>query len=284
MTSNSHISVLLTESIHELGVFADGKYIDATLGFGGHSEAILAKGGKVLGIEADEKMIAFSEERLKNYCPTLVQGNFKDIQKIATENGFLEANGVLFDLGISSLHYSDLNRGFSFRNGDEMLDMRLSTETMAVTAAQLLNVLSVAQLTELFVEILGKGKALRISKAIAKARENKQFLKVSDLTEVVHESLPEVFLSLRIAVNSEYQSIEEGLAGALSVIKMGGRIVAISFHSLEDKLVHGLFRKWEKAGIGVYKTHTPIVPDSEEIEVNARSRSALMRVFTKTSD
>jgi 16S rRNA (cytosine1402-N4)-methyltransferase len=225
-------------------------------------------------------MLSFAEERLSKYCPTLVRGNFKDIESIATTHNFSPVSGVLFDLGISSLHYTELARGFSFKNPDEALDMRLAPLDTSVTAAMLLNTLSVSQLTELFTPVLGR-KAGRVAKVIDRARKQRPFEKVGDITTVLHHELSEVFLALRIAVNSEFDSIDEGITGAFSILKPGGRIVVISFHSLEDKRVVRLFKDFERASGGVHMTKDPIVPSEEEVSTNPKARSALMRVFLK---
>jgi 16S rRNA (cytosine1402-N4)-methyltransferase len=301
---NKHIPVMLESTINGLHIEKDRTYIDATLGIGGHSSEILRRGGRVLAIEMDAKMVEIAKNNLEEACPSehnnvpgfkfkIVNDNFGNIEKIARDNtapgsGFGPIYGVLFDLGINSLHYSD-NRGFSFNQQDAELDMRLDVKRNNVTAASLLNVLRKDQLIELFGEYLGHNETIRFSEEIVSFRKNKPFEKVSDLNEVckkaklsgkLHPST-KVFMALRIAVNSEMENLERGLSGALKVLSNGGRIAVISFHSQEDKLVKSKFKKWEKLGKGRVITKKPIVPTKEEIETNARSRSAKMRIFKK---
>lgn len=276
----SHIPVLLESALRELNVVPGNRYIDATLGAGGHSEEILKHGGKLLAIEADEQMKMRAEERLKTYCPTLVRGNFKDIEKIARENNFYPVSGILYDLGVSSFHYEDIPRGFSFKHKGEPLDMRLAPVDTAVTAATLLNILSEEQLTSLFHEVL-PASARRIARSVVRARETKQFAIVDDMVSLGFRELPEIFLALRIAVNSEYDSIDEGIKGGFRVLEKGGRLVIISFHSLEDRAVVKALRELELAGEGKQVTKGPMHPSVTEVQENPKSRSALMRVFEK---
>ncbi len=273
-----HEPVLLEEVLVGLEIKVDGMYIDATLGAGGHSEAILGLGGKVLGIEADETMIKLSEERLAKSCPTLVRGNFENIVEIARSQNFAPVDGVLMDLGVSNFHYETLKRGFSFRNESEPLDMRLSEKDSAVTAATLLNVLSESQLLTLFEEVIGNHKARLITKQILRARVSKPFETVFDLKRAAREMAPEVFLALRIAVNTEFQVLENGIRGAYEILKVGGKLAVISFHSLEDKIVVRLFREFG----GEMETKEPIVPSQEEVQRNSKSRSALLRIIRKS--
>ena len=168
-----HTSVLLKESVDSLHIQNGAKYIDATLGAGGHTEEILRRGGLVLGIEADPKMLEIARKRVGEACPTLFLGNFRDIASIAHEHGFEKVSGVLFDLGISSVHLDSDPRGFSFRNPNASLDMRLNTEAQGVTAADLLNSLDKTQLTILFESKL-------IAQKVVESRKNKPFESVGD--------------------------------------------------------------------------------------------------------
>lgn len=282
MTSNViHEPVLLQEVINGLHIHEGGKYIDATLGAGGHTEAIIKHGGNVLGIEADAGMLKLSEERLSKNCPTLVRGNFENIEQIAHTHNFAPVDGVLMDLGISNFHYETLGRGFSFKKEDEPLDLRLSTTDTDITAATLLNVLSEKQLIQLFSEVIGVHKAKGITKKILRARTEKPFVKVFDLSRLSHAESPEVFLALRVAVNSEFEVLEKGVKGAFSVLKSGGRLAIISFHSLEDKIVMKLFRQFEEIDHAIVETVSPIIPSEEEISRNPKSRSALLRIINK---
>lgn len=282
MESNvTHEPVLLGEVISALNIKRGKKYIDATLGAGGHTEAILNHGGKVLGIEADSQMLKFSEKRLANNCPTLVRGKFENIVAISKSQNFAPVDGVLMDLGISNFHYESLKRGFSFKKGSEPLDLRLAPADTDVTAAMLLNALSEKQLESLFERIIGIHKSRVIIKKILKVRKDKPFAIVSDLQNLSRQESAEIFLALRIAVNSELEALESGVRGAVEVLKRDGVLIVISFHSLEDKLVMKMLREFEQSEVGTISTQTPIVPTEEEILRNPKSRSALMRIFKK---
>lgn len=264
-----HESVLLKEAVDALGVQKGEKYIDATCGTGGHTEEILARGGRALGIEADPKMLKIAEERLNEACP-VVLGNFRDIGKIAREHGFEEVAGVLFDLGVSSIHFDEDGRGFSFRSPDAPLDMRLNPKVQGVTAADLLNSLPESHLARLF-------ESRSLASKIVRVRKLSKFEKVADLLEVVGQDkrgkihpATKAFMSLRIAVNSEYQNLEEALPQAFELLKKGGRLVVISFHSGEDRIVKRFM-----------KDSRVILPTKEEVGRNPRARSAKMRVLAK---
>ncbi len=276
----THIPVLLEETIHELNVIEGGRYIDGTLGAGGHSEAILKKGGLVLGIEADETMLKIAEERLSVYCPTLVRGNFGSMELIATAQQLIPVDGVVLDLGISNYHYDTLERGFSFKRPNQPLDLRLSTE-QGVTGSTLLNILSEEQLRELFEPIIGNQKARTIVRRVVERRLTKPFQTVGDLSNIAGSLSPETFLALRIAVNTEFVVLEKGIVGAVNILKSKGRLAIISFHSLEDKIVSRLFKKLERDGIVRQLQKSPIIPSEKEIELNAKSRSALLRSIEK---
>jgi len=267
-----HIPVLLTEVLEALQIEKGKKYIDATLGAGGHSREILVQGGDLLAIEADSHMIAVAEERLKPYCPTLVRGNFAKIATIAHEANFVPVDGILMDLGISNLHYEDLKRGFSFRKQSEPLDMRLETET-AITAADLLNSLRVEQLRDIFCLTLAFPIARNIAGMVIRAREVKPFRNVSDLVSVVGND-PEVFLALRMVVNAEMDALSQGLKGAYEILKPGGVLAVISFHSGEDRIVKEFLKQHESS-------EKPVTPTEEELRENPKSRSAKLRILQK---
>lgn len=271
-----HISVLLEESIQSLHVIHGGRYIDATLGLGGHSKKILELGGVVLGIDADRHMISLAEERLKPYCPTLVCGNFSDIEKIARTNSFEPVDGILFDLGISNAHYETLGRGFSFRKGSEPLDMRLSVE-QGVTAAVLMNSLSEMQLSDMFTLTMQMGEARRYAKRIVFGRTHKPIVTVSDLVEITNPSA-ELFLAIRMVVNFEIESLMKALTGAWNVLAPNGALAVISFHSGEDRIVKE-FMKMHTLNKG--SLPKPIVPTTKELQSNAKARSAKLRICIK---
>jgi len=280
MNKGEHVPVLLLEALNALHVKKTRKYIDATLGAGGHAAAILAKGGSVLGIEADYQMIEIAKENLKQAGDDFViaQGNFVNIDRLAKENGFTQVDGILYDLGISSLHYKN-GRGFSFENESEPLDMRLDTKFQAVTAADLLNTLREDQINEMMRAGMEKGEAKRSSRAIWKYGQRKKYETVGDLLQALGR-LPrfgklhpatKVFAALRIAVNSELTNLMESLPRAWDLLRPGGKLVVISFHSGEDRIVKQFMGSGAK----------PVVPCEDEIYRNPRARSAKMRVLSK---
>jgi 16S rRNA (cytosine1402-N4)-methyltransferase len=279
---NYHESVMTREVIENLHIKSQAKYIDATLGTAGHTLEIAKSGGSVLGIEADPEMLAIAKKRLEGTCPTpkLVLGNFIDIDKIAQRNGYEKVSGILFDLGVSNLHLTDIERGFSFGNPEAALDMRLNPETQGVMASDLLNVLRKDQLTDLFMVTLDPGPSRWLSKRIMDFRQDKPISTVSDLLEICkglktgkkalnEATLP--FLAVRIAVNSELDNLKNVLPKAYKLLEEGGRLVVITFHSREDEIVKEFFGKK-----GEY-----IIPSQSEIDINQRSRSAKMRVLQK---
>lgn len=280
--SKYHESVLVKEVIESLHLNTssqNGKYIDCTLGTGGHSEAILKGGGTVLGIEADPKMLAIATERLEplmNSETKLVLGNFDNLEKISKENGFGEVDGILLDLGVSNLHLKQDTRGFSFESPEQELDMRLNPEAQGVKASDLLNALDQTQLTRLFEAVLSHNEAKRIASRIMSMRP---IYTVSELVEVLKDiphkehlnpaTLP--MLALRIAVNSELDNLGKVIPEAFGLLKKGGRLLVITFHSGEEKVLEKYITERTKIRI----------PSYEEINKNKRSRSAKLYVFTK---
>ena len=299
MKSELHESVLVQEVLQALHISNKSehfekarKYIDATVGNGGHALEILKKGGYVLGIDLDPKMLAIAEERLKDSGEKdykLVNGNFTEIDRIAKENGFSPVDGILFDLGVTNLHLTDAERGFSFENPEAPLDMRIDPQTQGVKAADLLNVLREDQLEDLFEVTLEPGAAKWITGRVLHSRVEKPIVTVGDMLEVSEglrtgkaglneATLP--FLALRIAVNSELSNLEEALPKAFEILGKGGRLVVISFHSGEDARVKNFFKEKSKSGARII-TFKPILADEEEIALNRRARSAKMRVLEK---
>jgi len=281
-----HKSVLLQEAIEGLHIKKKGRrYIDATLGVGGHAAQIISAGGQVLGIEADPEMLALAK---KNVRGRLELGNFRDISEIAARAGFGEVDGIIFDLGISSLHYKEFARGFSFAQSDAPLDMRLNKESQNVSAADLLKILREDQLINLFESVMGGYKARKLAQKIVLVRQRKEIKKVGDLLAIVGEKrksrthpATEVFLALRIAVNSELENLKEALPKAFFLLRGGGRLVIITFHSLEDALVKSFFREMAKTEKAKIITKKPIVPSAAEVTQNPSARSAKLRIIEK---
>lgn len=294
-----HTSVLLQEVIDFLNVKPGNKYVDATVGGGGHTFEILRRGGLVLGIDWDQEAIEYIQDKLKTQNSknwellTLVKGNFREVGKLARENGFGKINGIIFDLGVSSYQLNNAERGFSFRQ-EGPLDMRMnpSASSGQVTAADLINGLNKGELYELFSKLGEERFALAISNSIVGARGIKPIETTTELAQIVrrvygsHSSkidpATRVFQALRISVNDELNNLREALFQGVELLNESGRIEVISFHSLEDRLVKEAFSIFQEKGVGRILTKKPVIPDIEEIKKNRRSRSAKLRVFEKT--
>lgn len=266
---------MTSEVIEVLHVKTGSKYIDATVGTGGHTQAIINAGGKVLGIEADPEMLAIAQERLGNKA-TLVNANFIDIDKVAQENNFSKVSGILIDLGVSNNQLTSEKRGFSFSssNLNTDLDMRISPATQGLKASDLLNALRPDQLEELFKVTMDGGGARWITKRILINRPIStvgEFLKICDGLRAKpglnSATLP--FLALRIAVNSELENLNIVLPKAFNLLEKGGKLGVISFHSGEDVIVKNFMK------------NKLIKPNREEIDRNKRARSAKLRIFEK---
>jgi len=279
---NFHTSVLLKEAIEGLRVEKNKKYIDATLGGGGHSFGILRMQGVVLGIDVDKDAVVHIEQNKKPENLTIVRGNFRDIDKIAADTNFEKVAGIIFDLGVSS-HQIDLpTRGFSFQN-EGPLDMRMDQE-LGVRALDLIKILTKGELYEIFTKFGEENRAWAISDAIVRARGVKPIETTTDLAKIaftIAGQSKKIFQALRIAVNDELNAIMEALPKALELLGENGRLCVISFHSLEDRIVKRKFLEFEGKKLGRIITQKPIIPTNEEVERNKRSRSAKLRIFEK---
>ena len=292
--SNYHKPVLLEKTIDLLQIKPGKRYIDATLGGGGHAVQILEHGAIVLGIDIDQDALDYVSQHINNKNLVLAKGNFVDLEKIAHLNGFEKVWGILFDLGVSSHQIDSSERGFSFlRNGP--LDMRMDKD-LSLTAEYLVNVLEKGELYELFNRLGQESHASAISRAITGARRVKAIQTTDELLEVIKKAYgyredlsdfdknkigQKVFQALRIAVNNELENIEKALPQAVSLLESGGRIAVISFHSLEDRIVKKIFKEFEKQNLGKAVIEKPIVPDDKEMRQNSRSKSSKLRVFEK---
>lgn len=295
--NNYHTPVLLKEVIEYLGVKEDGKYIDGTIGGGGHTIEILKRGGRVLGIDADQDAIEYVQGKFKiGKGLILVRGNFRNIDQIAHLNNFENIDGILLDLGVSSHQIDTAARGFSFSKAGP-LDMRMDQD-LAVRAADLINVLTKGELYELFSKLGETNRALAISDGIVRARGVKPITETQELVSIIGEAhgfrgkaisdkikaeiAAKVFQALRIAVNDELNSLRETLPKAVKLLKSEGRLVVISFHSLEDRIVKETFRELEGKKLGKILTKKVVTPDKLEILSNKRSRSSKLRAFERT--
>ena len=299
-----HKPVLLGEVLVHLGVDnahlnTNTRIIDATLGAGGYSLAFVARGADVLGIETDPAMLKIARSRLETArppsvnhggSPTLVQGNFVDMASIARLAGYEQVDGIVFDLGVATEQLTSPYRGFSFRNENALLDMRLSPETQGVTASDLINALDKTALTKLFGTTCTWAESTKLASRIVSQRETRQVATVGDfliLTKGIFKArrginpVTRAFLALRMAVNSELENLSEALVSAVNLLGGGGKLAVVSFHSGEDAIVKRKFQEFEANGIGRVVTKRPIVPGKNETEGNPRARSAKLRVFIK---
>jgi len=290
-----HIPVLLKEVIEYLNPQPNENFIDATIGEGGHTKAILEKNGpdgKVLGIEVDPilyqkaKNIIHNTERL-----ILVDDSYVNIEKIVKEKQFQPVNGILFDLGMCSWQIDESKRGFSYLK-DEPLDMRFSPKNI-LTAAEIVNFWKVEDLEQILRDYGEEKYAKRIALAIKEARRKKRVVGTQELVEILKKALPKnyddyrlhpavrTFQALRIAVNNELENLKMGLTLAFKILAPQGKIVVISFHSLEDRIVKIFFRDNAKQNNLKILTKKPITPSQEEIKNNIRSHSAKLRAAIK---
>ncbi|MFC2066041.1 16S rRNA (cytosine(1402)-N(4))-methyltransferase RsmH [Chloroflexota bacterium] len=302
ISTSRHVPVLPEETIRALGVQLGGRYIDCTLGGGGHAAAILehsSPGGQLLGIDAASEAIEVAGERLKDYSDSilLVNENFVNLQAVCIKYDFFPVNGILFDLGLSSLQLNGSGRGFSFKH-DAPLDMRLST-SQEVTAADIVNTSSEAELASIIRAYGEEGYSHQIARRIVKERPVETTLQLTRMIEQVigrrrgriHPAT-RTFQALRIAVNRELEYLEAALKQAVDLLGFGGRLVVISYHSLEDRIVKQFMQREAKdcicppsvpTCVCEHKAHLRLVnkrvitPSMPEMQLNPRSRSAKLR-------
>ncbi|HKS95849.1 MAG TPA: 16S rRNA (cytosine(1402)-N(4))-methyltransferase RsmH [Terriglobia bacterium] len=296
-----HVPVLLKEAIDFLAVQAGGTYIDATLGLGGHSFAIakrLGPQGRLIGFDKDPRALERARERLAQppaglagHWPRIVtvHASFADI---AQHVGMQSADGLLADLGVSSLQFGDPARGFSFQ-ADAALDMRMDPRA-EVSADQVVNQAGEKELADLIYEFGEERRSRRIARAIVRARPIHSTKQLADVvsaaarpmkSERIHPAT-RTFQALRIVVNRELDDLKALLAaeGAPQVLKPGGRLVIISFHSLEDRIVKDALREGAQNGVYRLLTRKPVTADAEEVDRNPRSRSAKLRAAERLGD
>lgn len=279
-----HAPVLLEEVQHWMQLESGGVYVDGTLGHGGHARILLEGSepdGVVIGIERDLRNLETARERLKAFGARaqLVHGNYRDLLKILDGR---QIDGILLDLGFSSAHVDDPARGFSFQ-ADGPLDMRYDTSS-GVTAADIVNGWPEAELANLFLMYGEEMAADRIARAIVEHRRRERFVTTTDLAEVVQSVVPRrgrlhpatrVFQALRIAVNDELGALQAVLPQTEQALKPGGRLLIITFHSLEDRIVK---RYFQSSNVLTAQTKKPIEATLSERTQNPRARSAKLRV------
>ncbi len=304
-----HIPVLKEASLDLLGVCPGGRYIDGTTGLGGHSEAILersAPDGRVLGIDRDPEALRRASARLERFPARvkLVHGNYADVETIAGSNDFTGVDGVLLDLGVSSMQLDEASRGFSFLH-DGPLDMRMDV-TRGITAAELVNTLGEKDLADLIFRLGEEPASRRIAAAIVLERANAPIQTTARLASIVAHAkggrsgrihpATQTFQALRMAVNDELDGVRRGVAGALEVLRTGGRLAVITFHSLEDREVKRMLRAHEAREESLPAGGSRVVGErphvkrvnrktisagAEELRANPRARSAKLRVVER---
>jgi len=289
---NVHHEPVLVESVCRLLVTGGGWYVDATVGHGGHAARLLALDPdiSVLGLDQDPDALARAAETLRPYGDRvrLLRGNFRHLADWVPERCRPVA-GVLFDLGVSSAQLDDPARGFTYQV-DAPLDMRMDPDGDR-TAFRAVNMMSAEELTRVIGTYGEERWAGRIAQFIVQARRREPIRTTGQLVDVIKAAIPasarrtgghparRTFQALRIWVNQELEALDEGLAAARPLVRPGGRIAVLTFHSLEDRLVKQRFRVWAESGSGRVLTKKPVVPGDDEIRVNPRSRSAKLRVF-----
>lgn len=296
-----HIPALLTETINGLEIKPNGTYVDVTFGGGGHSRAILSH------LDSDGRLFSFDQDmdayanRIDDPRFTFIHGNFRFLSNFLRYHKVTEVDGILADLGVSFHHFDDGERGFSFRYGEGVLDMRMNRDD-SLDARKVIAEYDVDALTRMF-KLFGELKnARRIAEALVKARSSREIVTIADLLDIVKpfinprqekKELAQVFQALRMEVNHEVDALAGFLSQTLKVLKPGGKLAIITYHSIEDRMVKNFMRsgnidgKVETDFFG--RSQTPIrpvnnkviVPTKEEVERNPRSRSAKLRVAEK---
>ncbi|MDD4187826.1 MAG: 16S rRNA (cytosine(1402)-N(4))-methyltransferase RsmH [Bacilli bacterium] len=304
-----HYSVLKKETIDGLNINPDGIYVDATLGYGGHSEEILKRlrRGFLFAFDQDEDAICFGQKRLSKVSNNfkIIYANFSKLKEALATEGITKVDGIIFDLGLSSPQIDNKTRGFTFMN-DAPLDMRMDKQN-TLTAEDIVNNYSEEDLTRIFYAYGEERFSKSIAKNIIKERKTKPITRTVELVNIIKYSVPlkyflknhperQIFQAIRIEVNNELKVLEKALASALDLLNPKGRICVISFHSLEDRIAKKIFKKNSEInslvkGLPVipeeYKpkikliVNKPVVATEAEIKENSRSKSAKLRIIER---
>lgn len=303
-----HVPVLLQEVLQYLEIRPDGIYADGTAGGAGHSLAIakqLTPSGHLYAFDRDPDAVETATERLAGYPATVIHANYDEMEHVLKEKGVPGLDGVLMDLGVSSHQLDEASRGFSFHT-DAPLDMRMSQTGM--TAADLVNTAEEIELSRILFTYGEERFARNIARKIVAAREIAPIRTTKELAEIILSGVPaqqrraknpcrQCFQAIRIAVNGEFEHLEAGLKAAFSMLKPGGRLAVITFHSLEDRIVKQQFAQWCRGCIcppdfpvcvcgrtpeAKLVVKKPVIPTPEEQERNSRSRSAKLRVIERS--
>ena len=306
-----HIPVLYYETLDNLVINPDGIYIDCTLGGGSHSEGILERlsdKGLLISIDQDTNAIEYSKKRLEKFGSKwkVFKGNFENIDTIAYMAGADKVDGILMDIGVSSKQLDDPDRGFSYRY-DVKLDMRMNTE-QKISAYDVVNTYSEEQLSKIIFEYGEERHARKIAKLIVEERKSSPIEKTSDLIALIKRAYPEraskhpakkTFQAIRIEVNRELEVLENAMSKAVELLKVGGRLAIITFHSLEDRIVKNKFKDLATAckcpkdipicvcgGVKKFEiiTKKPIIPIDDELKNNNRAHSSKLRILERILD
>lgn len=286
-----HESVLRSEAVELLAVRPGGTYVDATVGMGGHAVSILDAGaGRLIGIDRDASALAMAGDRLSGRPVDLIHADYRELARLLPERDIDGVDGILVDLGVSSLQLDDAQRGFSFKQSGP-LDMRMDRSTGEPLMARLATV-DERTLADVIFQFGEERHARRVARHIVRARALGPIATTADLAAIVRRAAggrgwqrldpaTRTFQALRIWLNGELDGLEDFLAGAVGMLRGRGRLAVIAFHSLEDRIVKHTFRRLAADGAATAITRRPVMPSDDEIERNPRARSARLRVIEK---